>query len=95
MQRLAGALVAGLIDWALEDAWHKAGKPKRFPWIELTKSLPPVDDWLVLLSSLFMYGYGVLSGVKEIQEMGEGALAYSVGMLTHHTLLRNITYRRG
>jgi len=89
--RIVGAVLGGLVDWLLEHYWYKAGQPQKFPYIEIVPQLPPVDDLLVLAGSGAVNLIGDITRSEAIKQIGEGMFLYSIGMFTHHILLRNIT----
>jgi hypothetical protein len=83
---VAGALTAGFIDWFLEHLWEIG--LVTYPQIE---ELPPLDDWIPLIIGVSTLALGKEN--KDIVEFGIGMTAYSVAMILHHTLLRNISWK--
>jgi len=86
---LVGSLAGGIIDWILEHMVMKG----QFAIPELPQEVPPFDDWLSLLIALAIAVAGVATRRKAIENIGKGALIYNVGMIIHHTLLRNVTWK--
>lgn len=80
---IGGAGIIGLFDWVLEHIWEKSGKPKKFPWIETP--IAPMDDLLLGIPAIGLYFVD--------KDVGKGAIGYWLGMLIHHALLRQITWK--
>jgi len=94
---LLGAAIAGLLDWALEHNWEKQKRqgiaqpePK---WLYKDTPIGGVDDIIVMSTGMVAYLAGMLSKSDFFERLGAGMAAYGVGMILHHTLLRQITWK--
>jgi hypothetical protein len=85
---IAGALTAGFLDWFLEHLWEIG--LVTYPQIE---ELPPIDDWIPLIAGASVLALGEGLENKDIKEFGIGMVAYSAGMILHHILLRNVSWK--
>lgn len=83
--QILGALGTGLADSILEVLTVK----KYFPYIEIHKVLPPLDDLIVGLGiPALVYGLGRVTGNKALQDAAEGCTAYGATMLAGVTAYR-------
>jgi len=96
VEQVIGSLVGGLIDGALEAylILHPELSGK-FPYMTIgTDMLPSVDDWLVFLFGLGIYGLGEVIKNDKVADLGVGATTYSVAMISNVITKKVISFAR-
>lgn len=102
--RFGGAMKGALEAAATEGYWKAAGFPATFPYGSLHPNLCPNDNLLVGGLAIPAWVIGALmedDGKKKgdvkatelgknLKMVGEGDVCYSIPMVIHHTLIRNI-----
>lgn len=83
-----GSALGGSIDGVLKGVYSKdpAYWTGKFPFISLIEPLPPLNEWLVLFSSVGVSLIGRFLRKPTIAEIGDYMTVYSVGMLTETTI---------
>lgn len=84
-----GGMIGGLTDIGVQ--WQYEQNPElqgQFPFQELPDPLPTVDDAIITLEGLGIWGLGKSTGNSTLRDVGLGNTAYGLGLAARNTTLR-------